>query len=317
MLSDGYAGATDFRDEELPMSGSLPAGLEPWIFNPSDPKLVSAITGLGDRRLFSTYVNEALFFWKFLSALLEQKKPVRALEVGAGVGLLSLFAASEIETVTSLEPESSGFEKMSSFRKIILDAWTDEAGPEFEECFLHELPEEKVFDYIYCINVLEHVPEPEKLIEEIYARLAPGGLAWFVLPNYSFPYEQHFEVPIVLNKSVTERLFRNKIENHTVSPNPKGLWAELSWPTQNALGKFLRSAGWRHKFHKTVLDGYFDRLSEPVFIGRKSGMYRALRPLIRLLKPVILRLPLKFLPIIEFTVSKPGTSEPSSASTEE
>jgi SAM-dependent methyltransferase len=231
--------------------------------------------------------------------------------------LLSIFAATEVEAVTSLEPESSGFGKMSTFRKIILDAWTGETEPEFKECFLHELSQEETFDFIYCINVLEHVPNPEALIQEIYGRLRPGGMAWFVLPNYSFPYEQHFEIPIILNKSVTERLFRSKIEDHKVSPDPKGLWAELSWPTQKTLSEFLNSSGWSHQFHKTVLEGYFDRLSEPVFIGRKGNLYKALRPLIKLLKPAVVRLPLRVLPIIEFTVSKPGTSQSSSSSTEE
>lgn len=67
----------------------------------------------------------------------------------------------------SLEPESSGFEKMSTFRKVILDAWTGKTKPEFKKCFLHELPSEETFDFIWCINVLEHVPEPEKLIVKL------------------------------------------------------------------------------------------------------------------------------------------------------
>ena len=292
-------------------------GLAIWISDPLTPNRAAAGDSLEDQLLFDTYVNEALFFWKFMKNLIEQRQPARALEVGAGVGLLSLFAANEIESVISLEPESSGFEKMSTFRKVILDASRFKTEPEFKKCFLHQLPGEKTFDYIYCINVLEHVPEPEKLIEEIYARLEPGGMAWFVLPNYSFPYEQHFEIPIILNKSVTERLFRNKIEDHKVSPDRKGLWTELSWPTQKALSRFLKSSGWPHQFHKTVLGGYFDRLSEPVFIGRKGGLFKALRPLIKLLKPVIIGLPLRVLPIIEFTIHKPSTSQPSSLSVEE
>jgi 2-polyprenyl-3-methyl-5-hydroxy-6-metoxy-1,4-benzoquinol methylase len=289
-----------------------PEELDDWIFDILGPHSVAAIHETIDRTLLDTYVNEALFFWKFLKPALEQHKPARALEVGAGVGLLSIFATTEVQSVTSLEPESSGFGRMSIFRKIILDAWTGETEPEFKECFLHELSEEKTFDFIYCINVLEHVPNPEALIQEIYGRLRPGGMAWFVLPNYSFPYEQHFEIPIILNKPVTERLFRSKIEDHKVFPDPKGLWAELSWPTQKTLSKFLNSSGWSHQFHKTVLGGYFDRLSGPVFIGRKGNLYRALRPLIKLLKPVIIGLPLGVLPIIEFTIRKPGISHPDS-----
>jgi 2-polyprenyl-3-methyl-5-hydroxy-6-metoxy-1,4-benzoquinol methylase len=294
-----------------------PEELDVWILDTLVPNSVATIHETNDRTLFDTYVKEALFFWKFLKPLLKQHEPARALEVGAGVGLLSIFATTEVESVTSLEPESSGFGRMSIFRKIILDAWTGETEPEFKECFLHGLSEEKTFDFIYCINVLEHVPNPEALIQEIYGRLRPGGTAWFVLPNYAFPYEQHFEIPIVLSKSITEILFRNKIENHKGFPDSKGLWTELSWPTQKTLRKFLKSSGWSHQFHKTVLEGYFDRLNEAVFIVRKGILYKALRPLIKLLKPVVTRLPLRVLPIIEFTISKPGTSQPTSSSAEE
>jgi 2-polyprenyl-3-methyl-5-hydroxy-6-metoxy-1,4-benzoquinol methylase len=291
---------TEFRPEEL----------DDWIVEILGPHSVAAIHETSDRTLFDTYVNEALFFWRFLKPLLEQHEPARALEVGAGVGLLSLFAVTEIESVTSLEPESSGFGKMSTFRKIIVDAWPGQTAPEFKGFFLNELSEEQTFDFIYSINVLEHVPNPEALIQEIHGRLRPGGMAWFVLPNYAFPYEQHFEIPILLNKSMTEKLFRNKIENHKGSPDSKGLWAELSWPTQKQLSKTLKSSGWSHQFHKTVLEGYFDRLSEPVFVLRKGNLYKALRPLIKLLKPVIIGLPLGVLPIIEFTIHKPAISQP-------
>lgn len=293
-----------------------PEGLKRRILDLSESRHEHTITGFTDQRLFSTYVDEAFFYWRFLKRLIEEKRPARALEVGAGVGLLSLFAQSEIESVTALEPESSGFGRMSTFRKVILSAWRNQTEPEFKECFLHELPVEEPFDFIYCVNVLEHVPEPEKLLAEMYARLSPGGLIWCVSPNYTFPYEQHFEIPILINKQVTERLFWSQIKNHVVSPDPTGLWSELSWPTQSGLRKFLMSSGWTYRFHKIVLEGYFDRLSEPGFIGRKGGLYKALRPLIKLLKPVIIGLPLRVVPIIEFTINKPGTSQSSSSSVE-
>lgn len=288
------------------MTKNAPEGFEPWVFDSSDPMYVANIEGLENRRLFTTYVGEALFFWTFMKPLIEQREPARALEVGAGVGLLSLFAATEIESVTSLEPESSGFEIMSTFRKVILDAWTGNTKPEFKECFLEELADEASFDLIYCINVLEHVPEYESLLQEIYNRLSPGGMAWFVMPNYAFPWEQHFNLPIVLNKKVTEKIFWRRIHNQETSRNREGLWTELSWPTQRAVKKFLESSGWSHKFHKAVFGGYFKRLSEANFISRKGALLKFLLPLIKLLKPAITRLPLRVLPLVEFTLSKPA-----------
>lgn len=267
---------------------------------------------LEDRSLLEIYVDEANFFWEFLRPLLLESKPRRTLEIGSGVGLLSLFSSTEVKSITSLEPESSGFGKMAVFRKLIVELWSEQEITDFRDCYLHELQESERFDFIYCINVLEHVPEPDKLISEIYDRLNPRGTAWCVLPNYSFPYEQHFEIPILISKSLTEKVFRKKIRKHALSPDPKGLWSELSWPTQKGLRRFLVSSGISHEFRKTVLGGYFDRLDEPQFVARKGTAYKFLRPMIRILKPLILALPHRIQPVIEFTISKPHSETPSS-----
>lgn len=264
-----------------------------------------------DRLLAETYASEALFFWRFLEPLLISCSPARVIEVGGGIGLLSLFASSAVQSMTSLEPESSGFGKMSTLRSMILEFWSEEPLPQFKNVFLQELPKNETFDFIYCINVLEHVPEPETLILEAYKRLRPGGTAWCVLPNYSFPYEQHFEIPIIINKSITERVFWKKIQNYALFPNPEGLWSELSWPTQRGLKKFLGSIGITHEFRNIVLCGYFDRLREREFVARKGSAYKLLRPLIGLLRPLILGLPHRLQPIIEFTISKPDNKTPS------
>lgn len=259
--------------------------------------------------LLRTYMDEATFFWRFLRPLLIERRPIRAIEVGSGVGLLSLFASSEVKDITSLEPESAGFGAMAQFREKILGEWRGEGIPVFKNSFLHDLPEEEEWDFIYSINVLEHVPQPEKLLDEVFRRLKPGGTAWFVLPNYSFPYEQHFEIPVFFNKRVTEKIFWNRIRNHQVSPDPMGLWADLSWPTQRGLRRFLLSRAWSHEFRKNVLGGYFERLSDPRFIRRKGVLYGSLRPLLMILKPLVTSLPMGVAPIIEFTISKPSISQ--------
>ena len=274
-------------------------------------KLLNAVPA-EDQPLFEIYVSEALFFWRILEPLLVSFSPARVLEVGGGIGLLSLFASSAVPSMTSLEPESSGFGKMSAFRRAILKFWGGETLPQFNNVFLQELPQDETFDFIYCINVLEHVPEPEALISEIYDRLNPGGTAWCVLPNYSFPYEQHFEIPILINKSLTKKVFRKKIRKHALSPDPEGLWSELSWPTQKGLRAFLLSSGITHEFRKTVLGGYFDRLDEPQFVARKGFVYKVLRPMIQILKPLILAVPHRIQPVIEFTMSKPDPESPES-----
>ena len=45
------------------------------------------------------------------------------------------------------------------------------------------------FDGIVCWSVLEHVPYPQKAIEEMRRVLKPGGLIWIQLP-FNFPYHE-------------------------------------------------------------------------------------------------------------------------------
>lgn len=149
----------------------------------------------------------------------------------------------------------------------------------------------------------------EKLLDEVFEGLNPGGTAWFVLPNYPFPYEQHFEGPIVLSKQITEKLFGHHIRNHQASLDPAGIWADLSWPTQKGVRKFLDFQACPHEISRGVLEGYFGRLHESRFIERKGFLNRALRPLLKALKPEVIALPLDTAPIVGFTINKPTGRE--------
>ena len=42
--------------------------------------------------------------------------------------------------------------------------------------------------------------------------LKPNGVNIILCPNYSFPYESHFKIPIILNKKITHFFLKIKIE---------------------------------------------------------------------------------------------------------
>jgi len=60
------------------------------------------------------------------------------------------------------------------------------------KCDLSTIPvEENRFDLILCSQTLEHVPEPEKVLKELFRVLKPGRSLWLTAPLF---YEEH-EVP--------------------------------------------------------------------------------------------------------------------------
>ena len=59
-------------------------------------------------------------------------------------------------------------------------------------CDLTTIPvEDNRFDLILCSQTLEHVPEPKKVLKELFRVLKPGGSLWLTAPLF---YEEH-EVP--------------------------------------------------------------------------------------------------------------------------
>lgn len=46
------------------------------------------------------------------------------------------------------------------------------------------------FDAIYCQSILEHVPDPQRAIGELYRVLRPGGAIWMQLP-FVFPFHEY------------------------------------------------------------------------------------------------------------------------------
>lgn len=48
---------------------------------------------------------------------------------------------------------------------------------------IHDLKfDDNTFDAIVCVDVLEHVPYPQKAVDEMYRVLKPGGYIWVELP---------------------------------------------------------------------------------------------------------------------------------------
>lgn len=131
----------------------------------------------------------------FIIPFIEQKRPLknqdRVLEVGcAEAGVLKAFierdlscygidlSPSRIEAAKHFQREAFGLGKLKFLSKNIYDIQLkyDLDGP---------------FDIILLKDVIEHIPNQEKFIEQLKSFLNPGGVIFFGFPPWQMPFGGH------------------------------------------------------------------------------------------------------------------------------
>ena len=253
-----------------------------------------------------TYISEAKFFKNIVAPdVANLTSGSYVIEVGSGIGLLSLHLASLGFEVTAFEPQSSGFNQMNAMRSLISENWKPSAPQvEFREASLNQTTQlEKLADYIFAINVIEHVHDFEELITHAVKAKTPEATMRIVCPNYSIPYEPHFNIPIIFTKRITKFIFGHKIHNSKI-PDSDVFWGDLSWPTQKKLKKILKSKGWNVEFSRDATHEYLNRaFSDSDFIVRKGRIIGSLFKLISVLVKIVRFVPLAYLPVIDCRIS--------------
>ena len=253
-----------------------------------------------------TYISEAKFFQSLISPDVSSlKRGSHLIEVGSGIGLLSLHLASMGFEVTAFEPQSSGFNQMNAMRSLIFKNWKPPIPQvEFREEILEQVTKlKKMADYIFAINVIEHVHDYENLIAHVIKAKTPKATFRIICPNYSIPYEPHFNIPIIFSKRITRFVFGSKIRNSKI-PNSDEFWGDLSWPKQRGLKNMLKSNGWDAEFSHDATHAYLKRvLTDSDFIARKGFLIGSLFRVISHLTKVVRFIPHAFLPIIDCRIS--------------
>ena len=253
-----------------------------------------------------TYISEAKFFKNIVAPdVANLISGSYVIEVGSGIGLLSLHLASLGFEVTAFEPQSSGFNQMNAMRSLISENWKPSAPQvEFREASLNQTTQlEKLADYIFAINVIEHVHNFEELITHAVKAKTPEATMRIVCPNYSIPYEPHFNIPIIFTKRITKFIFGHKIHNSKI-PDSDEFWGDLSWPTQKKLKKILKSKGWNVEFSRDATHEYLNRaFSDSDFIVRKGRIIGSLFKLTSVLVKIVRFVPLAYLPVIDCRIS--------------
>lgn len=99
-------------------------------------------------------------------------RPARVLDLGCGAGFLSNYLATRGHAVTGLDTTEENLE--------VARAHDSTATASYELGDACALPHaDASFDVVCAMDLLEHVPDPARLVAEVGRVLAPGGLFFF------------------------------------------------------------------------------------------------------------------------------------------
>ncbi len=230
------------------------------------------------------------------------------LEIGAGPGLLAarLARQSPYLRVSALEPVADGF----GFVGGVLDR-VEQAGIKNLAIIRQSLETFKTeagFDFIWSVNVFEHLTDWRAGFLKTWAMLNPGGQAVLLFPNYDIPYEPHFRIPLVGGPSVSRKLFSKRIGAHEADYGEEGLWDSLNFVGAGDLLKWSRNEGLTLEIDRSITIRMFDRmrgdasfrqrqgvLAMPVAVFRKMALHR-----------LWARLPASLQPYLRVVLTKPA-----------
>jgi SAM-dependent methyltransferase len=264
--------------------------------------------------LFLIYAEDAKFGYSYISSdLTSLPQHAKILEVGAGSLLLSCQLIREGFDVTSLEPIGSGFSHFDEMRNRVLKVAGDfEIVPYILDAKAEVLTIQDYFDYAFSVNVMEHVDDVALVLERVGDSLSKNAAYRFTCPNYTFPYEPHFNIPIFINKRLTEKLFYKKIFEHGMS-DPRGTWASLNWITVSSIKKAIKpSLVLNSMFRRSMIVNMFSRINtDHEFANRRSPvMVSIIRTIVFLrLHFLFSAIPISLQPVMDCIIVKCNISE--------
>lgn len=230
--------------------------------------------------LLSVFSQEARFGRAWLTPELARlNRGAEVLEVGAGLMLLSCQLVSEGFKVTALEPIGEGFSSFRELQEIVsIYAVSRGISPEVLAIPVEELRESGTFDFAFSVNVMEHVGDIAMALAQIGLALRPGAVYRFTCANYLFPYEPHFNIPTVLSKSWTEKLFHSRIFSNSAVADAEGLWNSLNWITVPKVALAVRNLPEMSiTFDRSMLEAALLRVvNDSQFSARRSPWVRSL-----------------------------------------
>jgi SAM-dependent methyltransferase len=249
------------------------------IMRIDNPAIVDAIEALPIK---DTLLNEAQFGYEYLHPYLNSLPTgARILEVGSGPCVLLSHLAESYPHLhfTGIEPIGDGFELFRDAIAALSSQFPIDIFRGGYEDFRCDI----TYDLIFLVNVFEHLPDWRDFLAFVKQRLSATGVCVILCPNYSFPYESHFRLPIIINKQITFYLFESFINKYERANHVEGLWKSLNYVKLRHVKQTCRDLGLALICHPTITLNLIQRTqTDKSFADRQRVMGAVARILHRL-----------------------------------
>mgnify|MGYP001180285947 FL=1 len=250
------------------------------------------------------------YFNAFYSAYCEIKdliqKDQEILDVGCGGGLLVNYLSTQGYKISGFDnylynPHTKAINNAINSKDLVVNSE------------IKDFKSKKKYDLIFLSNVIEHLHDWKGCLRHLEKLLKHEGRIVLLLPNYNFPVEFHFMIPIIINKSITYKIFKNRINNFEMIHKRHGIWDSLNFITIKQIKKFFM----KNNYIVTIDKNYIKRLIIRLTMNAKNKNNEKRRNLLHSLLVIIanffvnsnlinayIYLPQSFHPFIKIIVTK-------------
>ena len=171
------------REKKLYKSREIKVSdLEEYYENPIDPdgnkrNMLNETQGRLD------FAKDEIISLKNLLLSNTDTEKLSVLDIGCGTGVISSHIFNKNAEIHGIEPSLAACKAAENRLNHVHHGYYEEHTPNFEE---------EKFDFIIAFHVIEHVDQPNHLLDEIYRILKPGGYILLSTPDFEGPLAKKF-----------------------------------------------------------------------------------------------------------------------------
>ncbi len=225
---------------------------------------------------------DIVFGFTEISDFIKENKVSTVLEVGSGTGILLNELKNHFPKIkfSGIDPNVSGFYN----REEIIDNLNKDGHKiKVENIGIKDYETNEKFDLIFSVNVFEHVEHQHEYLLKSYSLLNKNGKSIILCPNYDFPYEPHFVLPIIFNKNITKFIFKSKIKKFEEKENEIGLWEGISLLGRKEIEKYLVKQNIDYILDESIKTRMLKRLETDVSFKKRQGIAGIIAKICKLL----------------------------------